>query len=148
MAREGTQVVRSWAHPRRSADATEPEDGSPLYIWSHRHAVDQLGVDAGRCDPRYRREEDMIDIGGYKTGLAERGFDGFFAEIGRAFDPLVVHLRERIECAVILHRERQMTSANTDRAMQPLEASVAFVAPVPFFPKRRGNHFLRIVVLR
>ena len=99
MARERAQIVGGSCEAGCSADATEPEDGSPLYIWSHRHAVDQLGVDAGRCDPRNRREEDMIDIGGYKTGLAERGFDGFFAKFGRAFDPLVVHLRERIECA-------------------------------------------------
>ena len=76
----------------------------------------------------------MIDIGGFETGLAECGFDRLLAEIARAFDPLVVHLGERIECAIIFHWDREVTSANADRAMQPIEARAALVVAAPFVP--------------
>src|ERR1700693_920904 len=148
MCRECAQIVGGSREAGCAADASEPEDGSPLYIRSHRQAINQLGVDAGRGDPRNGREEDVIDIARCKTGLAECGFNGFFAEISRALDPPLVRLRERIECAVILNRKRKMTSANSDGAMKPLEASATIVVATPFVPKPSGNFFLGIIVLR
>src|SRR5258708_21372578 len=108
MCRERAQIIGGSCESGSSADASEAENGGALYIRPHRHAIDQLGVDARRSDTGNCGEENVIDIGTFQAGLGLRRFDSLLTHASSAFPPLVVPFFKRIQRPAIFPLKNQV----------------------------------------
>ena len=63
----------------------------------------------------------MVDIARLETGLLERVASRRLSKLGGMPQPRIVTFREGIEAQVLIDGERQVTSADAKRALNPVE---------------------------